>query len=843
MKIQTDDKTAKHLEKLGITDEASLLRHFPARYEDLGNLKPIAETSPGEQATIVGTVRSFTSKRSWKRRLLISEAVVEDTTGYVRVIFFGQRFLEKTFAEGRRVRLSGTLEKKNGEKTLVSPSFESAERVPTHTGRIIGIYPETYGITSKWLRWQIREALQKRRVKEFLPQDILERYHLPELAKALRDIHFPKTPDHAEVAKKRFAFEEMFLLQLRFLRANREWQTVSAPTLPKPKSSKKLAGILPFSLTPDQEKAVDSILADLANGRPMNRLLNGDVGSGKTAVALLAALHTAQKDFQTAILAPTEVLAFQHFQTAASLLENSDVSVALFTRSYRTIFHAAAGEMQDVKRDGMLRAIKDGTVSIIIGTHAILQEDIRFHNLALAIVDEQHRFGVRQRASLLQEALTYTDCTQTHTDETNKTSNKKLLYQELTYQLRGLLFDIKKELGLGHKEVIYQKALEEELKKNRIPFEKEKVIPIKYNGKKLGTYRPDFIIENKIIIELKALPSIGKFERKQVWHYLKGSSYQLALLINFGREDIEIKRFIRTSNYPKTQECPHQSASGPHESVLVPHLLTMTATPIPRTLSLAFFGNLDISVLETMPRGRKRIETKIIPPEKREAMYEFVRSEIARGRQAYIILPLVEESDAFEGTKAAVAEHKRLQEAIFPDLSLGLVHGKMKAKDKEAAMRDFRGGKTNILVATAVVEVGVDVPNATIMLIEEAQRFGLSQLHQFRGRIGRGEHQSHCFLLAGDDAERPTKRMRILETNASGFDIAQEDLKLRGPGEFLGARQSGLPDIGMENLMNMKLITFAREEAQTILDADPDLENHPELAEKLEQFDKNVHLE
>jgi ATP-dependent DNA helicase RecG len=682
-----DDATKKKLEKLGITDETSLLRHFPARYEDLGALKPISEISHGEQATIVGVVRSFDSKRSWKRRLLISESVVEDATGYVRVIFFGQRFLEKTFIEGRTVRLSGKVEIKDGEKTMTSPAFESASRIPTHTGRIIGIYSETYGITSKWLRWQIQEALQNKKECEYLPIDILKRYRLPEINKALYDIHFPKTLAHAEVAKKRFAFEEMFLLQLRFLRANREWKTAKSPAISEPKSFETLRSILPFTLTDDQEKATQEILHDLAKNHPMNRLLNGDVGSGKTAVAILAALHTAYAKFQTALLAPTEVLASQHFRTATTLLANSNVSIALFTRSYRVIFHASVGETQEVKRDEMLRAIKSGTISLIIGTHALLVPDVRFHALALAIVDEQHRFGVKQRAHLQ-----------------------------------------------------------------------------KY----------------------------------------------------FSHEDAD---------------------------PLTPHLLTMTATPIPRTLSLALFGNLDISLLETMPKGRKEIETTIVPPEKREEVYAFIRQEIALGRQVYVILPLVEESDAFEGTKAAVAEHERLQKNVFPNLTVGLVHGKMKAREKEAAMRDFHNGTTHILVATAVVEVGVDVPNATIMLIEEAQRFGLSQLHQFRGRIGRGEHQSYCFLFAGNDTETPTKRMRILETNAGGFDIANEDLKLRGAGEFLGTRQSGIPDIGMENLMNVKLISFARKEAQTLLDTDPKLEHHPELSQKLNEFDRNIHLE
>lgn len=684
-------QTLKRLETLHLFSIEDLLYHFPSRYEDLGTPQPIEKLLPGKTSSLEGKVRSFSSKRSWKRKLLISEAIVEDETGYIRVIFFGQKFLEKTFQEGALVRLSGMIEQENGEYIMRSPSFERASRTPTHTGRIIGIYPETYGLTSKWIRWQIQTVLASlSSVYDFIPQEILDRYHLPNLKKAFFDIHFPPTLTHALIAQKRFAFEDMFLLQLRSLRAQKDWQTIDSLSVPTPQSPQTLFSSLPFTLTPDQSSAITTIWKDMQKSHPMNRLLNGDVGSGKTAVALLAMLHTGKNGYQSALLAPTEVLAFQHFETARKILGESGLSLVLFTKSYRLLLHTCAGDtVQEIKRDAMLRVIKDNLAHIVIGTHAILQEDVHFSQLALVIVDEQHRFGVRQRASL----------------------QKKL-----------------------------------KLSEDGIP--------------------------------------------------------------------------------EKT-----------------PHLLSMTATPIPRTLSLTLFGNLDISLLQSMPKGRKSIQTTVVKPEQRQSVYQRVLDEIHQGRQAYIILPLVSESEAFSGTKAATEEHKRLQEKVFPQLILGLLHGKMKSKEKEEVMQKFKQGDIHILVATSVVEVGVDVPNATLMIIEEAQRFGLSQLHQFRGRIGRGEHQSFCFLFAGEDMDGPTRRMKILEKYNDGFAIAEEDLKLRGPGEFFGSRQSGLPDIGMENLTNIKLITFAKKEAQEILEKDPSLKIHREIQKKLEQFDATTHLE
>nr|MBP6929688.1 ATP-dependent DNA helicase RecG [Candidatus Moranbacteria bacterium] len=447
---------------------------------------------------------------------------------------------------------------------------------------------------------------------------------------------------------------------------------------------KKFVSSLPFTLTNAQRKAGYEILRDMERPQPMNRLLNGDVGSGKTIVAGLASFVTAENGCQTAILAPTEVLARQHFESFSTLFQNTGHGVALFTSSYRIL------DGQSTTRPTLLKAIRAGIPKIIIGTHALLQQDVSFEKLALIVVDEQHRFGVSQRARL----------------------------QELSFE----------------------------------------------------------------------------------------------------------------------------SIDGSQE--LVPHFLSMTATPIPRTMTLAFFGNLDLSLLDELPKNRKPIITKIGSTERdRQKIYEFIRSEITKGRQVFVIFPLVEESLAITDVKAAVVEHQRLTETVFPHLSIGLLHGRLKAKEKESVMRDFKDKKYDILVATAVVEVGIDVPNASIIMIEEAERFGLAQLHQFRGRVGRGEHQSYCFLLPGKSSGEYNERLKVLEKSGSGFDIAEADLALRGPGAFFGSRQSGLPDIAMENLTNMKLITIARDEAKRILATDPLLKKHPLLQKALRIFEEKIHLE
>lgn len=672
--------------RLGLETVHDLLMHFPARYEDLATIVPISQVEEDTKVTIEGRVTSIDSERSWKKRMLLTRATIQDESGTLRVIWFNQRFVGQTLKKDSHVRLSGKVTRDRDGLLMTSPDFERAEREATHTGRLVPVYPETAGLSSKFLRWQLALVFQK--LSSFpdpVPEDILAELHLPDLHTALAYLHFPKNEKQILLAEKRFAFDEMFLLQLK----TEEVRTLAnrGRSLPIPLQEdliKAEVAKLPFMLTTAQKRSLGTILHDLKRERPMNRLLNGDVGSGKTIVAALAARSVVESKYQVALLAPTEILARQHFETFSKLFSAERVNVALLTANFHQL------NRDTVTRPTLLKAIQSGITQIVIGTHALLQEDVRFDHLALVVVDEQQRFGVAQRARL----------------------------QSLSYESKD------------------------------------------------------------------------------------GST------------------------------------------ATIPHFLTMTATPIPRTLALTLFGNLDLSLIDELPKHKKPITTKVASSEKdRDEVYEFIRSEIARGRQAFIIFPLVEESKAMEEVKAATAEHKRLSEKVFPDLSLGLLHGRMKAKEKEKVMRAFQEGKHHILVSTAVVEVGIDIPNATIMLIEEAERFGLSQLHQFRGRVGRGSEQSYCFLFPGKNSSAENKRLQAMEKISSGFELAEIDLKLRGPGTFLGERQSGLPDIAFENLTNLKLIEITREKAKSLLEKDPYLSHHPLLRKSLNRFEERIHLE
>lgn len=713
--------TLAKLGRMGIFTVRDMLYHFPHRYEDYSQIRPIDSLVPDEKCTVLGTIVDIKAERTWIRKMLLTKAVIEDTSGRLNLLWFNQRFVLQTLKAGMTIRVSGKVTKDREGLLMSNPAFEKSARDATHTGRLVPVYPETAGLTSKFFRWQLTNILSK--LKEFpdpVPQEILDRLHLPSLKQALHYIHFPKNEKFSVLARKRFAFDEMFLVQLKALQVKALFTTAKGTPISFDETSlKNFVKKLPFKLTDAQRKASFEILQDMEKTRPMNRLLNGDVGSGKTVVAALAAFAASEQKLQTVILAPTEVLARQHFESLSKLFMHTEHTLALFTRSYHIL------DSKTVTRPTLLKAIAAGIPKIIIGTHALLQDDIIFDNLALVVVDEQHRFGVAQRAKLQDMALTNTDLTQTDTDKSTT---------------------------------------------------------------------------------LKSVSSL-------------------------------------------------------HKSAFVPHFLTMTATPIPRTLTLAFFGNLDISFLDEMPKNRKPIITRIATTDtEREKIYAFVRSEIAKGRQAFIIFPLVEESLALKDVKAAVAEHQHLEEKVFPNLSIGLLHGKMPAKEKEQVMRDFSaksGKKYDILVATAVVEVGIDVPNASIIIIEEAERFGLAQLHQFRGRVGRSEHQSYCFLLphqhsslaessggqAGKTSNENNERLKALVKTNSGFAIAEADLALRGPGAFFGTRQSGLPDIAMENLLNIKLITIAREEAKLLLSKDPKLAKHSLLASALQKFEEKIHLE
>ncbi len=674
------------LKRLGIETVRDLFYHFPYRYEDYSVITAVASLRPDTRVTIEGTVIKLSAGKTWKRKLLLTEATIEDRTGTLRAVWFNQRFVQTVLREGQSVRLSGKVTRDQNGLVMQSPAFERAERAATHTARLVPIYPETTNLTSKFLRWQIATIFEKlKTIPDPLDPEIITDLHLPDLRTALVYLHFPKNEKQVLLAQKRFAFEEMFFLQLKSLQVRATAAQGRAQTIILSLEDQKVfRETLGFELTGAQEKAIKEILVDLAGTHPMNRLLNGDVGSGKTAVAAMAMYAAANNGYQSALLAPTEVLATQHAVSFDRLFDPLGKNIALLTGHLSTL------SGKPISRTSLIKAIAAGIPDIIIGTHAILEDAVRFQSLTLVVVDEQHRFGVAQRARLQEKAF--------------------------------------------------------------------------------------------------------------------------------------------------------ESQDGSDSTI--PHFLTMTATPIPRTLALTLFGNLDLSLLDELPKSRRPIITRVAQNNlARKKVYSFIEQEIQKGRQAFVILPLVEVSKAMEEVKAATLEHARLTKDIFPHRTIGLLHGRMKTSEKEKVMRAFRDGSLDILVATAVVEVGIDIPNATIMLIEGAERFGLSQLHQFRGRVGRGIEQSYCFLFPSDGKSAESARLQALEKTTSGFELAEIDLQLRGPGAFLGTRQSGLPDIAMEHLSNMKLIRIAREKADTVLKTDPSLTRHPLLQKALQTFEERIHLE
>ncbi len=694
----------KKLARLKIATVRDLLYHFPSRYDDFSDFIPIADAKPDCAATISGEILSAKNIRTFKKRMMITEIVVGDESGEINAVWFNQPYLLNQFQTGRRINLSGKIAPNKKRLCFSNPAYEIADsgrggslrqKEPLHTGRLVPVYPETYGLTSRWLRSIIKPLLKfAGRAPDVLPAELRKENNLPDFESAMAQIHFPASVENAASAKRRFAFEELFILQM-FMGLNRlKFQRQTAPAVPfDENAAKKFVKTLPFELTGDQKKAAWQIIGDMSQNRPMNRLLEGDVGSGKTIVAAMAAYLAALKNFQTAFMAPTEILSRQHFEKIAPLFAKSGIAAGLLTSSESRIF-SNSGEK--ISRKKFLEKVADGEIKILIGTHALVQKSVRFKNLALAIVDEQHRFGVNHRAALLK------------------------------------------------------------------------------NG----------------------------------------------------------------------------SGAPPGGTPLVPHLLSMSATPIPRTLGLTIWGDLDLSLIQEMPKGRKNIITKITAPAERSEVYEFIRNEIKNGRQAFVVCPLVEVSEKLsaksaEGReiKAAKKEQAFLQEKIFPELKIGLLHGRLKPKEKEKTMAEFLNRNLDILATTSVVEVGVDIPNASVMMIEGADRFGLASLHQFRGRVGRGKHQSYCFLMADSPSAQTSKRLKALESAQNGFKLAERDLEIRGPGDFTGIRQSGLPDLAIASLADLRLVEETREAARKILSRDPNLKNYPILKSRLAEFRNRVHLE
>ncbi len=666
-------RVEEKLDRLGIKTIGDLVWHIPHRYEDFSNRKKICELREGEKATVTAQILALESRRAWRRRnMMLTEAVVEDETGPIRVVWFNQPFLEDTLKPDLWVSLSGKVSLDKKGLVLSNPIFELIGSHPdtkdegelTHTGGLVPIYPETRGLTSRWLRYKIKALLgQLEPVTDFMPRFIMDTCNLLPLDEALRKVHFPASQTDYEGARRRLAFNDLFLIQLFAAQEKQKVQKEKAPQVPTNVDLiKSFVSSLPFTLTDSQRVAAWQILKDMERPHPMNRLLEGDVGSGKTVVAAIAARAATSAGFQVAYLAPTEILARQHFDSLSHYFKKD---MALLTASTKS------GEVT--------KKIAQGDVAFVIGTHALIQKDVLFNNLGLLIVDEQHRFGVNQRAHLTR-------------------------------------------------------------------------------GQKL-----------------------------------------------------------------------------------VPHLLSMTATPIPRTLALTLYGDLDLSLLKEMPKGRKKIQTRVVPPAKREDAYEFIRDQVEKGRQVFVICPLIEESEALE-VRSVTEEHKKLSEKVFPSLSVAMLHGKLKPAEKDEIMRQFKNGTVDILVSTAVVEVGIDVPNATVMMIEGAERFGLAQLHQFRGRVGRGEHQSYCLLFTDSKSKATKERLTALVQSEDGFALAEKDLALRGPGQFFGTQQSGLPDLAMEGLKDVQMIEQAQEAVQTFLEQSS-LTEHPQLAAKMKEFTQRIHWE
>ncbi len=663
-------KRAEQYARLGIETIGDLIWHLPHRYDDFSRVRLIADVEEGESLSVVANLRGFSTRRfAYKKEIL--QGVFSDGSGTIRTTWWNQSWLKNRLTTGKTYRLSGVVGLYMGHKTLENPYFEEVGPNVIKEGPILPVYGLTAGLSSSDVSRQVQQALRQGlpSLQDPLPESLRSDHDLLPLADALRQIHAPDTPEELDNARRRIIFDEFFYLQLGVQRRRQEIQHLNAASMTADDHLlAEYETALPFVLTGAQERTLDEVRRDMARRAPMSRLIQGDVGSGKTVVAAGAMLTAAASGFQSALLAPTQILAEQHFRSLSKLLQ--DVELADGAGPNVTLL---TGRVTGKEREAALAGLADGSVQVVVGTTALIQENVDFANLGFVVVDEQHRFGVGQRAAARD----------------------------------------------------------------------------------------------------------------------KGG----------------------------------ESA--------VPHLLVMSATPIPRSLALTVYGDLDVSVIDEMPPGRTPIKTKRFLPTERERLYSFMRRQVRDGRQAYIIYPLVEESETLD-VGAAVDAHARLSEEIFPDLRVGLLHGRLKGSEKDEVMRAFAGGELDILVSTSVVEVGVDVPNATFMLIEDAERFGLAQLHQFRGRVGRGGHESYCGLISRVTAGIQAERLEALAETTDGFVLAEKDLELRGPGDFLGTRQSGLPELKLANLSDTATLHLAQEAAQDLLRQDPDLGSFPLVQEKVE---------
>jgi len=692
---------ASALKRLGIISVRDLLYHFPARYGDTAQVTSISNLRKGDTAVIFGRISGLKTSRAFRKKIPMAEAVVEDETGKIKIVWFYQAYLAKMIMEDSNVRVEGKVPERNGELYFSNPRIENAPDLFTQTKAhsLYPVYPETRGITSNWIYHKIQSIFASGILSEIqdpVPEFILKTYKLPDLKTSLIYIHTPKKEAHAQIARKRFAFEEIFLIQLERQKARHLFKENNAFVIEKSEEEiEQFVQRFPFTITSAQRRAIEHILADFKNGHPMSRLLEGDVGSGKTAVAAVAVYATATSKpkgqnfgtLQSAYMAPTEILAQQHFESFIKYFSHLPINVALITgsgcRKFPSKVHPDG--WTNISRTQLLKWVASGEIAVLLGTHALIQKSVTFKNLALVIIDEQHRFGTTQRQKLAKK-----------------------------------------------------------------------------DGK-------------------------------------------------------------------------------------TPHLLSMAATPIPRTLALTLYGDLDLSLLDEMPAGRKKIITEIITPEKRKAAYEEIRRELKAGRQLYVICPRIDEPDPTKElaiqTKSVKEEAKRLKKEVFPEYEIGILHSKMKPAEKERVMLDFKDKKIDILVATSVVEVGVNVENASLIVIEGAERFGLAQLHQLRGRVIRSTHQAYAYIFTESKSEKSRDRIKALITAQNGFELAEFDLAQRGAGELSGAKQWGISDLGMEAIKNIKMVEAARAEATKIIENDPALSKFPLLKERLEFTTTKIHFE
>jgi len=673
-------QTEQALKKLGLEKVEDLLFYFPFRYEDYSQRKLIKDIQAGDNISLKGVIEMIQNKRSLKQKKRLTEAIISDNTGLIKAIWFNQSFITQNLKVGDEISLAGKVAESYGQLSLISPQYEKISHLDNiNTQGLVPVYHLNSGLSQKQLRFLIAQVLDAReQLTEWLPAAIIKNLNLMELQQAIKELHFPSSWDNIQKARLRLGFSELFVRQLRSQLIKFQLKSRTAHIIEfQELLTKSFVKSLPFQLTKGQKQAAWEIIQDIGKNKPMSRLLEGDVGSGKTVVAAMALLNVAANKKQATLMAPTEILAWQHYQNIIKLLEKFNLKIGLLSANKIEANFSLNKNKQKAKEEILTQA------EIIIGTHALIQ-NYQIKDLALSIVDEQHRFGVKQRQKLQQS----------------------------------------------------------------------------------------------------------------------------------GGE-------------------------------LTPHFLSMTATPIPRSLALSIYGDLDLSLIKEMPAGRKAVISKIISEEKRAEAYQFLRQEIQKGGQAFVICPLIDESDKL-GVRSATAEFKRLKNETFSDFQIGLIHGRLKSQEKEKAMQEFAEGKTQILIATAVVEVGVDVPNANLMLIEGAERFGLSQLHQFRGRIGRGQAQAYCLLLTSQDEKSAdaAQRLQALTKYHDGLSIAQMDLKLRGAGDLYGLAQSGFPELKIASLFDYELIKKAKEEAEKIINQSPDLKLFPLLQAKIITEEKNeAHLE